>query len=358
MSSVRRARALNVVGTALFCIIFYASSLSLTFYNKWMTQRLRFPLFVSLIHFIIVFLVTVHVRRCISYYKDHKFVVLEWSIYLKKVFPSAIATSLDISLSNWSIMLSTVSIYTMAKSTSIVFIMIFAVFLKLEKLSWNLVGVVFLISFGLFLFTYESDDFNLTGFLIALLASGLSGIRWTTIQLIMQKESIGLKNPLDTIYHLHPVMALSLVPLAAVIEGPRVASSSLLVAAHSTSVLFSSIGIIMTGACLAFALTVSEFLFISNTSGLALAIAGIFKEVCTLTIAHAEGEMEKLNAVGVLGLIICMSGISLHVVTKALKEPAKDTSHSSTEDSHFENVPMIKAYDSSEDDIIFDSSRR
>lgn len=50
--------------------------------------------------------------------------------------------------------------YTMTKSTTIIFILIFAILLKLEKKTWSLMMIVVMISSGLFLFTYKSTNFN------------------------------------------------------------------------------------------------------------------------------------------------------------------------------------------------------
>ena len=43
-----------------------------------------------------------------------------------------------------------------------------------------------------------------------------------------------------------------------------------------------------------------------------------FQEICTLTIATEFGG-DKLNTLNFIGLVICMSGIGLHVYIKALK---------------------------------------
>lgn len=76
-----------------------------------------------------------------------------------------------------------------------------------------------MISLGLFLFVFKSTAFNLIGFLMALTASFLSGARWTLSQLIMQKGKLGLENPIDFIYHIQPIMVLTLLPFAAAFEG-------------------------------------------------------------------------------------------------------------------------------------------
>ena len=59
--------------------------------------------------------------------------------------------------------------------------------------------------------------------------------------------------------------------------GPKFASSSLMFRYPDFNVLVTSITIILSGAFLAFLLTVSEYLLVANISSLALSIAGILK---------------------------------------------------------------------------------
>jgi solute carrier family 35 protein C2 len=73
-------------------------------------------------------------RKCHRLVKGRDRVVLPWNDCLRCVAPIGIAASIDIGLSNWALEYITVSLYTMSKSTSIVFILVFAVLLALEKL--------------------------------------------------------------------------------------------------------------------------------------------------------------------------------------------------------------------------------
>ena len=75
-------------------------------------------------------------------YHSEKRIVLEWESFTRRVVPSAVAGSLDIGFSNWSIMLSTVSLYTMAKSSTILFVLAFSILFKLERPSWILLAAV------------------------------------------------------------------------------------------------------------------------------------------------------------------------------------------------------------------------
>jgi len=42
------------------------------------------------------------------------------------------------------------------------------------------------------MFTYESTQFHTAGFTLVLLASFLSGLRWTLAQIVLQREESGL----------------------------------------------------------------------------------------------------------------------------------------------------------------------
>eukprot|EP00794_Sanderia_malayensis_P018716 gene18717-20605_t len=322
------------------------------------SMSFRFPLTVSTVHYIVVFLLAALCRKIAEIYHKEKRVTVSWKDYFRKIFTPAIASSLDIGLSNWSFMFITVSLYTMSKSSSVIFILFFSVLFKLEHLHARLMAVIALISGGLFMFTYESTQFNAVGFFIAMTASAISGVRWTTVQLLMQKESLGLHNPIDTIYHLQPVMALSLVLLAFFIEGPSMATSQQLWRAPSWHIAGCSVSMMIFGALLAFMLSVSEYLLVSSTSGLGLAIAGIFKEICTLTIATEFGG-DQLNALNFIGLVICMSGIGLHVYFKSLKDsvPHNGKHDATTNGLHRsrhklkngEDIPMLEMGDKSDD---------
>lgn len=305
-------RALRTVGLVLH---YYVFSIGITFYNKWLMKDFHYPLFMTLVHLTIIFILSALTRRALLCSTGKQRVVLGWGDYLYKVAPTALATALDIGLSNWSFLFITISLYTMTKSTAVLFILFFSLIFKLEEPNPFLVVVVLLISCGLFMFTYKSTQFNLEGFVMVLLASFIGGIRWTLTQLLMQKAELGLQNPIDAMYHLQPLMFLGLFPLFLFNEGVSLSSSSRLFRESHLPPLLSSLLCLSVGGLLAFGLGFSEFLLVSRTSSLTLSVSGIFKEVCTLLLA-ARLMGDRLSAVNWLGFVVCLSGISLHVGLK------------------------------------------
>jgi len=309
----------STMKTLLLIMFYYSTSIGLTFYQNWLMKELRFPLTIVLTHFIIKFLMASICRAAFTFHTGVERITLGWAALLGKVGLVSLVASLDIGLSQWSFEYIDVALYTITKSTSIVFILIFAICLKLEKKHWSLVLIVVTISVGLSMFTYKSTDFVLLGFLMVLSASFLSGIRWTVSQLILQTSTYGLSNPVDMIFHVQPLMIICLLPFAIGFEGARVSSSVLLFRFNDLSVLFETLGLVSVGGFIAFLMELGEFVLLAHTSSLTLSIAGIVKEIVSLVIAIVF-QSNDISVINMIGLVVCVSGISLHVLRKATKE--------------------------------------
>ncbi|XP_032950912.1 solute carrier family 35 member C2 isoform X4 [Rhinolophus ferrumequinum] len=279
----------KVVLTLGLVLLYYCFSIGITFYNKWLTKSFHFPIFMTMLHLAVIFLFSALSRALVQCSSHRARVVLSWTDYLSRVAPTALATALDVGLSNWSFLYITVSLYTMTKSSAVLFILIFSLIFKLEELRAALVLVVLLIAGGLFMFTYKSTQFNMEGFALVLGASFIGGIRWTLTQMLLQKAELGL----------------------------HLSTSEKIFRFQDTGLLLRVLGTLFLGGILAFGLGFSEFLLVSRTSSLTLSIAGIFKEVCTLLLAaHLLGD--QISLLNWLGFALCLSGISLHVALKAL----------------------------------------
>ena len=103
----------------------WVPSVGLTFYNKWLFHERRFPLplTTTLISFTLNSILAGGLRQIVSRYTGQPLVHISWNDYTKRVVPTATAAAVDISASNASFMFVTVSLYTMCKSTSIIFLL-------------------------------------------------------------------------------------------------------------------------------------------------------------------------------------------------------------------------------------------
>ncbi|KAF6774174.1 hypothetical protein AHF37_06646 [Paragonimus kellicotti] len=210
--------------TLLLTLLFYCFSISLTFFNNRSIKMFPYPLSITFLHMCSKFLLSWIAREWTSWYYRLDRRELSWSMYVRTVAIAGTTSALDIGFSNWSFEFITISLYTMTKSTSVIFILMFSILFRLERKRVSLIFVILLISCGLFMFSYESAQFNVIGFSLVLIASFLSGIRWTTTQLLTQKKEWGLSHPIDLIYHIQPWMALSILPLSLYIESSELIS--------------------------------------------------------------------------------------------------------------------------------------
>ncbi|CAF3363917.1 unnamed protein product [Rotaria sp. Silwood1] len=126
---------------------------------------------------------------------------------------------------------------------------------------------------------------------------------------------VGLSNPVDAMYYVQPWMLAVIIPLACVREGQQLLYELRLLNKKSYASVGHHMGIFGSSALLAFCLEFSEFLLVSNTSSLTLSVSGIFKEVVMLYLA-VEYNNNQLNAINIIGLVICLTGIVFHCILK------------------------------------------
>ncbi|KJH53543.1 hypothetical protein DICVIV_00288 [Dictyocaulus viviparus] len=244
-----------VLKIALIALLYYPLSIGLTFYQKWFIKSYKLPLFVVCWHYIVKW----HLAICIRFFYEifqRKRIRLNIREQLRWLAPIGICASLDIGLSNWALEYVTVSLYTMAKSSSILFIVAFSLLLRLEKWRPALGLEAGLIASGLFLFTWNSSQHDLTGLLLVELAASCTGVRWTVSQLVMQREEQALNHPLDMVAHVQPWMLIPIIPLIIVFEGPELSYSTVLTYEGQYAPIQIAI-LIMLGGLLAFCMEMS-----------------------------------------------------------------------------------------------------
>ncbi|KAH9419416.1 hypothetical protein DERP_010628 [Dermatophagoides pteronyssinus] len=328
-----------IIRTIGLILIYYTFSIGITFYQKWFIKRFHYPLIIVVCHLIIKFALASLFRWLYRQITGITRITLHWKDNLRRISLPGIASALDIGFSNWSFEFITISLYTMTKSTCIIFILAFALLLDLEKKRLSLIIVVSLISIGLFMFTYKSTQFQLNGFLLVLSASMLSGLRWTLSQKLMQRKESSLSHPIDMMYHIQPWMIIGLLPLAFIFEILPSINYIDYDDHHPSTTLnkndFPTLEMIpdfwhqiMIGSFLAFLMEFSEYLLLTFTSSLTLSLAGIFKEIFTLYLA-VNFNGDQMSLTNFIGLIVCLLGIIIHVMLKVKDSYSAIDSHSS-----------------------------
>ncbi|SPO39590.1 related to YMD8 - putative nucleotide sugar transporter [Pseudozyma flocculosa] len=298
----------------------YTFSTLISIYNKWMfsPDRLNFsfPLFVTTCHMVMQFILASLAMKLF----DEKLVPRkpngerarpsghDWA---SKVVPCAAATALDIGLSNTSLKTITLTFYTMCKSSNLAFVLFFAFLFRLEIIRWSLIGIIALITIGVVMMVAAETKFVLVGAVQVLTASAMGGLRWTLTQMLLDRDGMGLNNPIATIFWLAPVMGACLVVFSAIFEDWHAIFGG---DGGWFDGLFRSlktVALITAPGVLAFGMNLSEFALIQRTSVVTLSVAGIFKEVLTIMIASTIFG-DELTPINITGLCIALVGIGLY----------------------------------------------
>ncbi|PFH52067.1 hypothetical protein AMATHDRAFT_141107 [Amanita thiersii Skay4041] len=320
----------NAFVNALFIGSWFFFATILSVYNKWMFSPDRYgfpsPLFVTTMHMLVQFLLAAAIRFIWPARFRPKRDPTH-ADYGKKAVPTAIATSLDIGLSNLSLQLITLSFYTMCKSSSLIFVLLFAFFFRLEVFSWRLIAVIFLIFSGVLLMVATETHFVLTGFLLVLTASALGGLRWSLTQLLLRDKRMGFDNPAATVYWLAPAMGITLGTISLFSEH----WGTLFQTKFFSSVGSSSETLLYLTApgVVAFCMVLSEFYIIQRTGVVPMSIAGIAKEVTTITISSwfFGDKLTPLNMTGV-GITVCGIGLfTYHKYRKSINSTVPLDAH-------------------------------
>jgi solute carrier family 35 protein C2 len=145
----------------------------------------------------------------------------------------------------------------MCKSSSLIFVLLFAFLFRLEQFSWRIIGVIGLIFAGVLLMVATQTHFVLTGLLLVLSASAFGGLRWSLTQLLLKNKNMGLDNPAATIYWLAPIMGLSLATISLILDGWIAVFSSKFFDGAGT--IFHTTLLLLSPGVVAFVMVMSEF---------------------------------------------------------------------------------------------------
>lgn len=211
----------------------------------------------------------------------------------------------------------------MCKSSSLAFVLIFAFLFRLETPTWKLVAIIGTMTVGVVMMVAGEVEFNVLGFVLVISAAFFSGFRWGLTQILLLRNP-ATSNPFSSIFFLAPVMFITLICIAIPVEG----FSNLL---ESLNGLLNDWGalapfLLLVPGTIAFLMTACEFALLQRTSVVTLSIAGIFKEVVTISTATLVFD-DKLTIINISGLFVTIGAICAYnwiKITKMRKEAQTD----------------------------------
>ncbi|CAL5036840.1 unnamed protein product [Urochloa decumbens] len=300
-----------VLRTGFYILVWYAFSTCLTLYNKTLLGdklgKFPAPLLMNTVHFAL----QAGLSKLIIFFQSKgpdSAVEMGWKDYFMRVVPTALGTALDINLSNASLVFISVTFATMCKSAAPIFLLLFAFAFRLETPSIKLLGIIFVISVGVLLTVAKETEFDFWGFIFVTLAAVMSGFRWSMTQILLQKDTYGLKNPITLMSHVTPVMAIATMILSLLLD-PWSDFQKNSYFDNPWHVMRSCL-LMLIGGSLAFFMVLTEYILISATSAITVTIAGVVKEAVTILVAvfYFHDEFTWLKGAG---LFTIMVGVSL-----------------------------------------------
>ncbi|KAF1809050.1 TPT-domain-containing protein [Eremomyces bilateralis CBS 781.70] len=356
----------NIAYNGTLIGLWYIFSISISVYNKWMfsekghsadgdeettkslAHRLRddprifpFPLFTTCLHMVVQFIlagtvlwifprfrprhdsINAHTRtegdEPEDMYDPKKPVMTKW-FYLTRVGPCGAATSFDIGLGNMSMRFISLTFYTMCKSSVLGFVLLFAFIFRLEKPSWQLIMIILAMTIGVIMMVAGETEFNPLGFTLVMSAAASSGFRWSLTQILLLRHP-ATSNPFSSIFALAPIMFITIFALAVPVEGLFALGGGLAHLMSLKGTVFGVLALLFPG-CLAFCMTASEFALLQRTSVVTLSIAGIFKEVVTISAASIVFD-DQLTPINISGLVLTIATIAAYNYIKYRKMQAE-----------------------------------
>src|ERR1700760_2045115 len=204
----------------------------------------------------------------------------------------------------------------MCKSSVLGFVLLFAFLFRLEKPSWKLGAVIATMSVGVFLMVEGETEFKLKGFLLVMTAAASSGLRWSLTQILLIRHP-ATSNPFSSIFFLAPIMFVTLFIIALPVEGFGDMFQAFNKMGNQHGFIVAPLILLFPG-CLAFCMTASEFALLQRTSVVTLSIAGIFKEVVTISAAGIVFH-DPLTPINISGLFVTIGAIAAYNYIKIRK---------------------------------------
>ena len=214
----------------------------------------------------------------------------------------------------------------MCKSSSLAFVLIFAFLFRLEVPSWRLVAIIATMTLGVLMMVAGEVKFSTLGFILVISAAFFSGFRWGLTQILLLRNP-ATSNPFSSIFYLAPIMFVSLLIIAIPVEGFPSLWAGLGVLVDKKGPVIGPLILLFPGV-IAFCMTSSEFALLQRTSVVTLSIAGIFKEVVTISAAGLVFH-DPLTPINISGLFVTIGAIAAYnyIKIRKMREDAMVAAH-------------------------------
>jgi solute carrier family 35 protein C2 len=208
---------------------------------------------------------------------------LTWTLFLGISIPCGLVAASDIGFSNLALVRITLTFYTMVKASTPIFVLLSAFLFGIAKITWALMGVALVICVGELLTVFGEVEFDSLGFIFCTIATVMSGIRWTLIELKLRDIQPPLKSSVAVMRILSPIMFIAMLILSLGWEQPwRKLKGTRY--ANSWEDALTMILLALLGAFLAICMISCEFYLLIKSSAIIIMIGGVIKELLNIVV--------------------------------------------------------------------------
>lgn len=267
-------------------------------------------------------------HMCVKYLFSRLYVYLMMSdgvppikvnIYTNIVIPIGVTTALDIALSNMSISYVTISLYTILKTTVVVWTFIWGGIAGLETVSigkgLSILGVVC----GLSLAVLSDIQASLWGILAASSSAALAGLRWVLMQSLQVADDKS-RSSIIAMYRFSAVTVLAIFPLVLIFELPSLIQSKFVQDANS---IIEVIELLFVGSIVGCLLIIIELNLLTLTSSLTLSIIGELKEAIQILLGMIAFH-ERFTYISGAGVALAISSAEVYRRIKGTEPKESD----------------------------------
>ena len=209
---------------------------------------------------------------------------LSWRVFLGISIPCGLVAASDVGFSNLALVRITLTFYTMVKASSPIFVLLSAYIFGITRITYSLMGVVLIIFIGELLTVFGEVRFDIMGFILCAIATLMSGMRWTLVELKLRETP--LKSSVALMRILSPMMFISILFLSLVWEKPwRTLRGTKYWDNWEDVTKMIFLG--LAGAFLAICMMSCEFYLLLKSSAIVLMIGGVIKELLNIFVGYA-----------------------------------------------------------------------
>lgn len=288
----------------------YAVSISFTMYNKWLMGQFlggfKFPIISTTIHMFVKLLFS---RIWFYGYAGRDNVTdVSFRYLYVAVILIGVCTAGDVAMSNASFLFISLTLYTVLKTLVLVSTFAWGIALGLESFDCKTFFAVLMISGGVSVSVFSADKFSLIGVLLCIGASCLGGLRWALLQLLMKEDSQSSSDVFVTLYRFSPYSAMSILPLALFMEGPKLEKTKF---GSNPIMLSEGLCLATAGGLISFILIIVEVKLVRVTSSLTMGVLGQVKEVTQIALSMVMFK-DHLSTRGAVGIFVSLCAAQLY----------------------------------------------